>query len=383
MRIVDFDLYTVPPRWLFLRLRTDTGLEGWGEPIVEGREQTTRAAVTELIEEYLIGKDPLPVERHWQYMYRSAHHRGGPILMSAISGIDQALWDLKGKHMNAPVYELLGGPVRDRIAVSQWVSGDKPDDLADSAKYAVENGFESIELMMNAGPANTRTRKILLNAKNRLDSCMDVIPEHVDVGVDIRGRVGLGVAKSLVSELSSYNLTFVEEPVLPEHQNALSEIASVSSNPIATGQRLYTKEEFRILLERQPVDYVQPALAHAGGITEVMKIADLASSYGVRVLPKSPVGPISFAACLQLSLANQNVVQQEQHDELHSKPDSEFFSYVANDDYFQWEDGFLSVTDAPGLGITIDTETVQTMAGESIHWRSPTWHHDDGSVADW
>jgi galactonate dehydratase len=383
MHITDYELYTVPPRWLFLKIQTDTGIVGWGEPIVEGREKTTRAAVTELLDEYLVGKDPLPVERHWQYMYRSLHHRGGPILMSAISGIDQALWDIKGKHLDIPVYDLLGGPVRDRIPISQWISGDKPDDLADSAEYAVENGFESLELMMNAGPARTRTRKILSNARERLDSIIDVIPDHVDVAVDIRGRVGLSVAKSLVNELSSYDLTFIEEPVLPEHEHALSEVASVSSNPIATGQRLYSKEEFRHLLETQPVDYVQPALTHTGGITEVMKIADLASTYGVSVLPKSPVGPISFAACLHLNLANQNVVQQEQHDELHSKPDSEFFTYIANEDYFRWEDGYLTVTDAPGLGITVDEEAVRTMAGESIHWRSPVWHYDDGSIADW
>ncbi len=143
--IVDYDLYEVPPRWLFLRIKTSDGVVGWGEPIVEGRAKTVRAAVEDLIDNYLLGKDPHRIEDHWQRMYRGGFYRGGPVLMSAIAGIDQALWDIKGKLLGAPIYELLGGRARDRIQVYQWIGGDRPSEVGEAAAEKVDEGFSALK----------------------------------------------------------------------------------------------------------------------------------------------------------------------------------------------------------------------------------------------
>jgi hypothetical protein len=217
MEISNYELFEVPPRWVFLRLETDTGLVGWGEPIVEGHARTTVAAVSEIIDNYLIGKDPLDIERHWQAMYRGRHFRGGPILMSSIAGIDQALWDIKGKHYGAPVYDLIGGRARDRIEVYQWIGGETPAALADAAVTAVEDGYNTLKMAPIGQFRRIDSPGTVSKACERVAAVRDAVGDDIDIAVDFRGRVTKGMAKWAAAEMDEFDAMFYEEPLLPEH----------------------------------------------------------------------------------------------------------------------------------------------------------------------
>jgi len=380
MRVVDYDLYEVPPRWLFLRLETDDGLVGWGEPIVEGRARTVRAAVAELLDTYLLGSDPFRIEDHWQTMYRGGFYRGGPVLMSAIAGIDQALWDIKGKHFEAPVYELLGGPARDRMRVYQWIGGDRPEGVADAAREKVEAGFTALK--MNATPEMRRVDSpaAVEAAADRLGAVREAVGDEVDIGVDFHGRVARSMARRLAEALEPHEPMFIEEPVLPEHNDALPEIAASTTTPIATGERLFSRFDFTGILDT--VDVIQPDVSHAGGITEVTKIADMAEAYDVALAPHCPLGPIALASCLQVDACSPNALIQEQSLDIHYNEGSDVLDYLADPSVFEYEDGFVDLPTAPGLGIEVDHEEVRRRAGE-VDWHNPVWRHEDGSVAEW
>ncbi|MFB6205764.1 MAG: galactonate dehydratase [Haloglomus sp.] len=382
MELVDYDIYAVPPRWLFLRLETSDGLVGWGEPIVEGRARTVRTAVEELLETYLLGADPLPVADHWQTLYRGGFYRGGPILMSAIAGIDQALWDLRGKHFDAPVYELLGGPVRDRMRVYQWVGGDRPEGVAEAAREAVDAGFTALKMNATAELQHVDTPASVQAATDRLGAVRDAVGDEVDVGVDFHGRVSKAMAPRLVAALEPHEPMFVEEPVRPEHSDALPDIASGTTIPIATGERLYSRFDFRDVLADGAVDVVQPDLSHAGGITECQKIADMAAAHDVALAPHCPLGPIALAACLQVDAVAPNALVQEQSLDIHYNESGDVLDYLADPSVFDYEDGFVDLPDGPGLGIAVDHETVRERAGD-VDWHSPVWRHEDGSIAEW
>uniref|UniRef100_UPI00361DFC3A galactonate dehydratase n=1 Tax=Halostagnicola sp. GCM10023398 TaxID=3252683 RepID=UPI00361DFC3A len=234
--ITEYELFEVPPRWLFLKVTTSDGTVGWGEPVVEGRAKSVRTAVEELMDGYLLGEDPARIEDHWQTMYRGGFYRGGPVLMSAIAGIDQALWDIKGKRFGAPVYELLGGAARDRIRVYQWIGGDRPAEVGEAAAKKVEAGFTGLK--MNATPKLERidTPAAVDAARDRLAEVRETVGDEIDIGVDFHGRASKTMAKRLVAALEPYEPMFVEEPVLPEHNDALPEIAQHTTIPIATGE---------------------------------------------------------------------------------------------------------------------------------------------------
>ncbi|WP_372910503.1 galactonate dehydratase [Salinigranum sp.] len=381
-RITDYELYEVPPRWLFLRVETSDGRVGWGEPVVEGRAHTVRAAVEELMETTLLGEDPHPVAAHWQTMYRGGFYRGGPVLMSAIAGIDQALWDLRGKAFDAPVYELLGGPVRERMRVYQWVGGDRPAAVGDAAREKVDQGFSALK--MNATPEFRRVENpaAVDAAVDRIREVRERVGPEVDVGVDFHGRVAKSMAKRLATKLEPFDPMFVEEPVLPEHNEALSEVATHTSTPIATGERMFSRWEFKEVFEQGVVDVVQPDLSHAGGITEVKKIADMAEAYDVALAPHCPLGPIALAACLQVDAVCQNALVQEQSLGIHYNRGSDVLDYLADPAVFDYHDGYVDLPDRPGLGIELDEDVVEARAGD-VDWHNPVWRHDDGSVAEW
>ena len=382
MQLIDYDLYAVPPRWLFLRLETDTGLVGWGEPVVEGRVRTVRTAVEELMETALLGQDPLRIEDHWQTMYRGGFYRGGPILMSAIAGIDQALWDIKGKHLGAPVHELLGGKARDRIRVYQWIGGDRPEGVADAAREKVAAGFTALK--MNATPELRRidSPRAVQQAVDRLGAVREAVGPEVDIGLDFHGRVSKPMAKRLVAELEAHDPMFVEEPVLPEHNDALPELAAHTSTPIATGERMFSRWDFKEVFEQGVVDVIQPDLSHAGGITEVHKIAAMAEAYDVALAPHCPLGPIALAACLQVDACAPNALIQEQSLDIHYNETSDVLDYLADPSVFEYRDGFVDIPTEPGLGIEIDEAVVEDRAGHD-DWHNPVWRHPDGSVAEW
>ena len=383
MKITGYELFEVPPRWVFLKVETDEGIAGWGEPIIEGHAKTMKSAVSEIIDNYLLGKDPADIEKHWQAMYRGRHFRGGPVLMSAIAGIDQALWDIKGKYYGAPVYDLIGGRARDRIHAYQWIGGDTPEDVAAAAADAVDNGYSTLKM-----PAVSQIRRIdsptvVRTARERLRAVRDAVGEDIDIGVDFRGRVTKGMAKWLAEELDPYGPMFYEEPLLPEHFDALSQVATHTRTPLASGERMYSRWGFKDTLDEGYVDVIQPNPSHAGGITEVKKIANAAETNDIAVAPHCPIGPIALAACIQVDTAVPNALIQNQNLDVHAPEDNDLLAYLEDPDAFGFDDGYVHPPDAPGLGVEIDEKRVREQSSDRINWQNPTWYHDDGSVAEW
>ncbi len=381
-RLVDYDLYEVPPRWQFLRLETSDGVVGWGEPVLEGRARTVAAAVEELLEEYLLGEPPGRIEDHWQAMYRGGFYRGGPVLMSAIAGIDQALWDLKGRRLGAPVYDLLGGPTRDRVRVYQWIGGDRPADVGDAAADAVDAGFTALKMNATGRLRHVDTAGAVDNAARRLASVRERVGPGIDVAVDFHGRASTAMAKRLAAALDPHDPFFIEEPVRPGQEDALPEVAAHTSAPIATGERLYSRWDVAPLFAEGTVDVIQPDLSHAGGVSEVKRIAAMAEAHDVALAPHCPLGPVALAACLQVDAVAANTLLQEQSLNIHYNETADVLEYVADPSVFDYEDGYVDLPDGPGLGVEVDGETVADRSG-SVDWHNPDWRHDDGSVAEW
>mgnify|MGYP000250465436 CR=1 FL=1 len=381
--IVDYELFEVPPRWLMLRVETADGTIGWGEPVVEGRAHTVRAAVEELMDTYLLGEDPTRIEDHWQTMYRGGFYRGGPVLMSAIAGIDQALWDIKGKQLGAPVHDLLGGPARDRIRVYQWIGGDRPSEVADQAETKVEAGFTALKMNATAEVERVDDPATVDAAVNRLCEVREAVGDEVDIGVDFHGRVTKPMAKRLAAALEPYDPMFIEEPVLPEHNDALPQIAAHTTTPIATGERMYSRWDFKQIFENGSVDVIQPDLSHAGGITEVKKIAAMAEAYDVALAPHCPLGPVALASCLQVDACSPNALIQEQSLNIHYNDTGDVLEYLADPSVFEYDDGYVTIPDNPGLGIEINEDHVREQSEKTVNWHNPVWRHQDGSVAEW
>ena len=383
MEITDYELYQVPPRWLFLRVETSDGLVGWGEPVVEGRARTVETAVEELFDQVLLGADPLRIEDHWQAMYRGGFYRGGPVLMSAIAGVDQALWDIKGQHYETPVHELLGGRARDRVRVYQWIGGDRPADVGEAAREKVEAGFTALKMNATEELRRIDNPAAVEAARDRLAEVRETVGDEVDIGVDFHGRVSKPMAKRLAAALEPYEPLFIEEPVLPEHLDSLPAVANHTTIPIATGERCYSRWDFKPLFEDGAVDVIQPDLSHAGGITEVHKIAAMAEAYDVALAPHCPLGPIALAACLQVDACAPNALIQEQSLDIHYNQAADVLDYLADPGVFAYDKGYVDVPTDPGLGIAVDRSVVEERAGEGGDWHNPVWRHDDGSVAEW
>ncbi len=382
MKITKLTTYIVPPRWCFLKIETDEGISGWGEPVLEGKAETVQAMVHEL-SDYLIGKDPLLIEDHWQVMYRAGFYRGGGIHMSAIAGIDQALWDIKGKAAGLPVHALLGGKCRDSIKVYSWIGGDRPADVAQNAKEIMARGFEAIKLNGCEEMQIVDTNAKVDAAVATIATIRDAVGYDLGIGVDFHGRVQKPMAKVLAKELEPYRLMFIEEPVLSENKEALRDIANHIATPIALGERLYSRWDFKQVLADGYVDIIQPDLSHAGGITECRKIAAMAEAYDIALAPHCPLGPIALAACLQVDAVSHNAFIQEQSLGIHYNKSNDILDYLKNKDVFAYKDGSVAIPDGPGLGVEIDEEYVIERAKEGHRWRNPVWRHADGSVAEW
>jgi galactonate dehydratase len=382
MKIKSYELFQVPPRWLFLKIETDEGITGWGEPVIEGKAATVKTAVDELME-YLIGKDPMNIEDYWNVMYRSGFYRGGPILMSAIAGIDQALWDIKGKFFNAPVHQLLGGKARDSIKVYSWIGGDRPADVVEAALEVVALGFTAIKMNATEELQYVDSYEKIDQAIERIAAVREAVGPGVGIGIDFHGRVHKPMAKILAKGIEPYRPMFIEEPVLPENNEALREIANTVSIPIATGERMFSKWQFKNLLKDGYIDIIQPDLSHAGGITECKKIISMAEAFDVAAAPHCPLGPIALAACLQVDATCHNAFIQEQSLGIHYNEGSDLLDYINDKKIFHYENGYVKIPEGPGLGIEINEDHVRKMVATGHNWRNPLWRHQDGSVAEW
>jgi galactonate dehydratase len=382
MKIVSLSTFAVPPRWLFLKIETDEGISGWGEPVLEGRAQSVAAMVDELSDD-LIGKDPRNIEDLWAVMYRGGFYRGGGVHMSAIAGIDQALWDIKGKALSLPVADLLGGPVREKIRVYSWIGGDGADDIANGARRAIDAGFTAIKMNGCEKLQNVDSYAKVDAAIARIAAAREVLGPHRGIAVDFHGRVHRPMAKILIKELEPFNLMFIEEPILSEHSDALRELAALSNTPLALGERLYSRWDFKRILSDGFIDIIQPDASHAGGITEVRKIATMAECYDVALALHCPLGPIALASCLQLDAVSQNAFIQEQSLGIHYNQKNDLLDYITNPEAFSYKDGYVSIPRGPGLGVEVNEEYVLEQASIGHRWRNPIWRHEDGSLAEW
>ena len=382
--IETLELFAVPPRWLLLKITTNSGITGWGEPIVEGRSETVRAAVGEL-SDYLIGKDATRIEDLWQTMYRGGFYRGGPVLTSAISGIEQALWDIRGKELGLPIYALMGGAVRDKVRVYSWVGGDEggPQAAAESAIERVKAGFTAIKLNATGAVEWIDCGAKIDGAVELIGAVRRAVGSEIGIGIDFHGRVHKSMAKVLVKELEQFRPMFYEEPVLPENNEALAEIRNQTSVPIAIGERMFTRWDFKSVLTGGLVDIVQPDLSHAGGIWETRKIAAMAEAFDVAVAPHCPLGPIALAAALQLDFCTPNAFIQEQSLGIHYNQTSDLLDYLVDPAVFHYQNGYVPLMTAPGLGIEIDEAKVREAAAVGHRWRNPVWRTEDGALAEW
>ena len=382
MKITRLTTYVVPPRWLFLKIETDEGLIGWGEPVVEGRAHTVAAAVDEL-SDYLVGNDPLQIEKHWQAMYRGAFYRGGPILMSAIAGVDQALWDIKGKYHEAPIHQLLGGQVRDRIKVYAWVGGDRPADIVSSAQKAVSEGFSATKMNLTEELQVIDRLSKVDEAVERIASLRSAVGNTLDIAVDFHGRVHAPMAKVLIKAIEPYNPLFIEEPVLSEQLETMAQLRRSTHIPIATGERLYSRFDYKNLFTLGAADIIQPDVSHAGGITECKKIAAMAESWDLALAPHCPLGPIALAACLQIDAVSQNAFIQEQSQGIHYNQSNDLTDYLSEPSVMHFNNGYVDIPQGPGLGIEINEDYVIERSKLGHRWHNPLWQHSDGSVAEW
>lgn len=367
IKITRLETFLVRPRWIFLKVFTDAGIVGLGEPLLEGRARTVATAIEE-VAPYLIDKDPRRVVHHWQAIYRHAFYRGGPILTSALSGIDQALWDIKGKALGVPVYELLGGPTRDRIRV--YAHARSPE----SIQRGLKQGFRSFKTgVAKEKPARiVETPAFVDHAVQQFAALREAAGSTVDIGIDFHGAISPQTAMLLIKGLEPYQPMFVEEPINCQDVTGMAEIARKTHLPIATGERIFTKWGFREILERRAATILQPDLCHAGGITEVRLIAGMAESYYAAIAPHNPMGPISLAAGIQLDASIPNFLCQEQV--------SLGEGYLTTP--FQVEDGYIELPRRAGLGIELDEEALSDKIDHD--WRNPeTYDSDDGSVVDW
>ena len=382
MKIKEIHTYLVRPRWGVVEIETDDGYTGWGEPVIEGRAATVKACVEEM-KPYLLGEDPGNIEDIWTKLYRAGFYRGGPVMMSAMAGIDQALWDIKGKKFNAPVYELLGGKCREKMRMYSWVGGDRPSDVAAAAKERMDAGFTAVKM-------NATEELQIVDSYDKIDAVLERVAsireacgKYFGIAIDFHGRVHKPMAKILAKKLEEFAPMFIEEPVLCENMEEFKEIARIANIPIATGERLFTKYDFRRLLNAGGVDIIQPDLSHAGGITEVRKIAAMAEAYDVALAPHCPLGPVALSACLQVDAVSYNAFIQEQSMGIHYNQGHGVLDFIKNPQVYAFEKGYAKFPQGPGLGMEINKELMAEENKNPHEWKNPVWRHEDGSIAEW
>jgi galactonate dehydratase len=380
MKISAIEQFFPRPRMRLVKISTDNGLTGWGETTLEGKPKSTWAAVEEL-SEYLIGKDPLRIEHHWQHIYRSAFFRGGNVLMSALSGIDQALWDIAGKHFGVPIHTLLGGHVRDRLRVyAHW-------GIWDMSEQGLQRSRERLDMLkakggytaFKGGPWGKWRAHESPAAIDRFVKAAYTMREwvgpEVEICFDFHGKFTPALAIEICQEIKGMRPMFVEEPVPQENVDALKLVSDHVTFPIATGERLLTRWGFREVLEKHAAALLQPDGSHAGGISELKKIANMAEVYYVHMMPHCAIGPVALSACLQVDAAVPNFLIQEQIDQglgegMLVRP-------------LVVQGGHIELPTRPGLGIEIDEQFLKEQCIYHEELGGEHYYESDGSVADW
>ena len=376
MKVTDIKPFVVDcfrTNWVFVKVYTDEGIDGVGEATLEYKEKALLGAL-EHIKEYLVGKNPLDIEAHWHSIYRDAYWRGGAVLMSALSAVEMALWDILGKHLDVPVYQLLGGRVNDkvRIYVNGWFSGAKtPEEFGEKAKIAVQHGVTA----MKWDPFG----KVYLDISNRaLDTALECVAEvrsavgdSVDLLIEGHGRFNIPTAIKIAKELERFGPMFFEEPVPPDSLDALKAVRDKSPVAIAAGERLYTRWDYRKMFDLMAADYIQPDISHAGGIMELKKIAAEAESRYIPFAPHNPSGPVATAATLQLAASCPNfcILEIMYSDVVYRKD--------ITTESLEYKDGFMKIPDKPGLGIEINEEECA-----KYPYRPHTLRHYTGALTD-
>ncbi|MBR5295600.1 MAG: galactonate dehydratase [Clostridia bacterium] len=383
MKITKLEVIKVKPRWMFLKMHTDTDIYGLGEPVLEGHCNSVEAVLEEY-SEYLIGKDPMQIEHHLQALYRGGFYRGGPLMLSAISGIEQAMWDIKGKFYNCPVYEMLGGACRDKIRMYTHIKragtpGEFPiEEMLKITDERLKDGYTALKYSIIPPIRAVENPENIEKHVERFARVRERIGKGVDLAIDFHGRVSPAVANVLIEKLKPYSPMFIEEPCLPENVDCMVNIAQKTTVPIAAGERLFGKWQYRDLIQKQAVSIIQPDICHVGGIYEGRKLAAMMEMYYGTVAPHNPLGPISLASCIQLDTCIPNFLVQEHP----GNPDKSDLGVGYITEPFEIKDGYIDVPKKPGLGIELDEKAIADKIYDG-KWSTPRLYHEDGSVADW
>lgn len=381
MKITGLTVYKIKPRWIFVKLDTDEGISGWGEMISGTKTETVTAGANEM-GKYLIGRDPFEIERLWQELHRS-FYRGGPVNETIVSGLEMALWDIKGKALGVPVYELLGGKARDRIMVYSWIGGDRPNDVVAAAAERKNMGFQAVKMNATEELHYIDSYQKVKAVVDRVQAIREALGDDFGIAVDFHGRVHKPMAKMLAEALNPLHPMFLEEVVLPENEEAYAEVARYSASPLAAGERHLTRWGFKNVFRQGVIDIIQPDVAITGGILEMRKIIAMAEAFDMAAAPHAPYGPIALAATLQVDVCSPNVVIQEQSLGIHYNKGFDLLDFVKNKEIFQFQDGFVDIPDKPGLGLILDEDMIREVAKDGLVWTNPKWKNYDGTIAEW
>lgn len=363
VKITKLETFVLKNSWVFVKISTDAGITGWGEMLKDDAKACAAGALE--VARYLAGQDPSRVVFHWQAIHRGSFYRGGPVKTAILSGIDQALWDIKGKMYGVPVYKLLGGPTRDRVRVYGKVD---PATGVNAMKVGPRNAAGRKATKYNEGA------KYIEEVVDWFKGLRAKYGPGVDIGVDFHGAVQPATAMTLVKALEPHQPWFYEEVVQPLNVDVMAEIARKTHIPLATGERIFTKWGFREILEKRAASILQPDVCYAGGITELRLIAGMAEAYYAPIAPHNPQGPCSLAASLQVAASIPNFLIQERGDDEHADLLAKPLPPVRN--------GYRPLPVDPGLGITIDEDKLKAQVGEPREYK-PEFDADDGSVVDW
>ncbi|MCJ1337817.1 hypothetical protein MMC09_003101 [Bachmanniomyces sp. S44760] len=380
--IQSIEHFRVQPRWLFVKVTDAQGKTGWGEATLEGHTEAVEGCLDAFRARFL-GWEADNIEHIWQSAHRQSFYRGGPVLLSALSGIDIALWDLKARRLNTPIYQLLGGRVRQKVRVYAWIGGDRPSDVVNAARARKDQGFTAVKMNATSDVDWLDSPNVLQEAVERLKGVREL---GLDVGMDFHGRIHKPMAKQLAKALEPYGPLFIEEPLLSEHPEGIKQLSLLTTCPIALGERLYSRWDIKPFLENASIDVLQPDISHVGGISELKKISNMAEAYDVAIAPHCPLGPIALAASMQVAMSTSNFVIQEMSLGIHYNVlagDKDITNYVSDRSVWDVVDGYVKGLDGVGLGIEVDEEEVRKVAETTQHWRGPSFFGPDEAIREW